>query len=93
MKRKKPVRIDNFYPLVAYMKGYLRREKPGPDASKIRKDRYALAVRCVKKMDELLIKKNVVIGKTLWPPPPPGPGCGSPEWPLRVLTVIGLLKK
>ncbi|MHB8055910.1 MAG: hypothetical protein ACYDH3_11755 [Candidatus Aminicenantales bacterium] len=65
MAKKKAVKIENFYPLVAYLKRYLQKEKPGRDATRIEKDRHALAVKCVRKMDLLLEKNNVVIGKVM----------------------------
>jgi hypothetical protein len=86
MERKKSVKNYDFHPLVAYVKNYLQKEKPGPGASKIRKDRHAVALKCVKEMDKCLKNKNVTIAQVMLLPP----GCGG-SWPLK--PPIGLAQK
>jgi hypothetical protein len=78
MERRKRVKNYNFHPLVAYVKSYLLKAKPGPDASEIQRDRYAMALKCVKEMEKALKGKNVVIGKLSTPG-----GCGGGPWPLK----------
>ncbi|MCX6565160.1 MAG: hypothetical protein NTW38_01835 [Candidatus Aminicenantes bacterium] len=87
MKRKKPVKIDNFYPLVAYIKDYLRKEKPGRDATRIQKDRYAQALKCIIKLDGLFKDKNVLTGTYML-----HHGCGV-QYPIVPPIVVTLFKK
>lgn len=58
VKRVRAGTVASFYPMVDFMKDYLREVRPGKKASKIEKERYAHALRCVKEMGRIIIEKN-----------------------------------
>ena len=58
VKRARPVPEERFFPMVDFMKDYLREVNPGKNASKIKKARYAHAVRCVKEMEKIITEEN-----------------------------------
>jgi len=63
MKKKIPVKrvksdpLEDFFPMLEYLKRYLPDIKPGDSASTIDKKRYANAVRCVKEMRKGFVEK------------------------------------
>ncbi|MHB8055911.1 MAG: hypothetical protein ACYDH3_11760 [Candidatus Aminicenantales bacterium] len=69
MEKKKAVMklragsVAGFFPMVDYLKGYLREIAPKEEASETDKERYAYAVKCVKEMEKAILQKNPAIGK------------------------------